>query len=229
MALRLQQPGVQPIGQFDGYDLEATAILGGEVGTLLALTLPSTDLAAKDADGSDGYAGAATKTRAAVTRTLADGARPLFLLDDGTSYYGTLFGSVVGATAGQVSTGGAVLGPHTATGSGKITCWDKPGLYAVTLDAVDTTASTGLVVGNNSLSAGDALYATSAGRLTPNSSVDFDTSGGCIVGRFVEFSTDGSLVTTPTHLVSALHSPSGSTAVQTEFTQAVFYWNPPVA
>ena len=59
--------------------------------------------------------------------------------------YGTLFGAVVGGTVGQQVNGpttftGAILGPHTSTGSGKTTCWDKPGLYAVSLDAVDTTS-----------------------------------------------------------------------------------------
>ena len=201
MALRLLQTGLMPIGNFDGYDSEITSYLGGEVVTLAGVKI-GTDKAAKDID--DGYVGTGNKTRPVVTFNLADGSRPLFLADDGTLHYGTLFGQVVGGTVGQVVTGGAQLGPHSATGSGKITCWMSPGMYAVTLDAVDTTASTGLIPSHTTLAVGDALYATSAGKLTPNSGADFD-SGGVVVARFVEFSTDGSLVTTPNNLVSALH------------------------
>lgn len=225
MALRILQPGVQPLGQFDGLDAEVLTTLGGEVATLTGVDITAGDLAASDID--DGYVGTTTKTRPAVTITLSTGDRPLFLTDDGTSNYGTLFGEVVGGTVGQVSTGGAVLGPHTATGSGKTTLWDKPGLYAVTLDAVDTTAGTGLVPDNATLSVGDSLFATAAGLLTPAAGSSFE--GGLVVARFVEFMTDGSLVTTPVQLVSALNSPSGQAAQQLQFTQAVIHWNPPVS
>ena len=72
---------------------------------------------------------------------------PFYLTDDGTasngsppsSGYGTLFGSLVGGNVGQVVTGGTLLGPHTAAGSGKITLWMNPGLYGVSLDALDVT------------------------------------------------------------------------------------------
>ena len=107
--------------------------------------------------------------RPAVTRLwgyggyLSDGyARPIMLADEGIIGYGTLFGAVVGGTVGQQVNGpttytGAVLGPHTATGSGKVTCWDKPGLYAVSLDAVDTTASVGFQPTNTTLTVGACL------------------------------------------------------------------------
>lgn len=216
MALKLLQPGVQPLGQFDGYDGDYLTILGGEVGTLRAVGLTDGDHAAKDADGSDGYVGTSTKVRPAVTKTLVSGNRPLFLLDEGTSGYGTLFGSVLGGIAGQLTTG-TVLGPHTATGSGKVTCWDKPGLYAVTLNAVDTAAD-GLVPSNAALSVGDPLYATAAGLLTPEASRSFEAT--LVVARFVEFSTNGSMVTTPVHLVTTLQ--------QLTFTEAVIHFNPPV-
>lgn len=222
MALKILQSGIQPLGQFDGYDNEITlgagGILGGEVATLVGFAFEvGTDLAAKDADGSDGYVGVASKKRAIVTRNLPDGARPLFLTDDGAKGYGTLFGQLVGATAGQVI-GGDQLGPHTAAGSGKVTIWDKPGLYAVTLDAVDTTAGTGLVPDNGTLDVGDPLYATSTGLLTPDIGSSFDTAQ-VVVGRFVEFATDGSTVTTPSYI-------AGESSV--EFTQAVFHFNPEV-
>lgn len=233
MTLRTLQPGILPLGQFDGLDADATSTLGGEVCTLTAVAVTGTDLAAKDADGSDGYFGIPpSHARPAVTTTLASGNRPLFLCDDGsagtldTRGYGTLFGRIVGGTTGQQVTGGAVLGPHTATGSGKVTVWDKPGLYAVTLDAADTTATTGLVTNNPTLTVGDALFATTAGLLTPNSGVQFEA---VTIGRFVEFNTEGSLVTTPNTQVSALNSPSGSgDPALTLFTNAVFTFNPEI-
>lgn len=226
MALKLLQPGNQPLGQFDGYDGVALSVRGGEVGTITGIAVTGIDLAAADADGSDGYVGVPPNhVRAVVTTVLASGNRPLGLIDDGNSGYGVLFGQVVGGTAGQV-TAGAVLGPHTATGSGKLTFWDKPGLYAVTLDAVDTAAD-GLVPANGSLSVGDPLYASATGVLTPVVGDSFEAS--LVVARFIEFSTGGSLVTTPVHLTAAANSPTGSAGQQTNFTEAVIHFNPPVA
>jgi hypothetical protein len=213
MALKILQPGIQPLGQFDGYDSEYLLTKGGEVGTFIGVPLAS-DRAAKDADGSDGYV---NNMRPAVTITLASGTRPLFLIDDGIEGYGTVFGSVIGGIAGQ-NVSGTQLGPHTATGSGKLTIWDKPGLYAVTLDAVDTDAADGLVPTNLSLSVGDPLYATAAGLLTPDSAKQFEA---VVVGRFVNFEANGSLVTTPHSLVSPL------TESKLRLTQAVFSFSPP--
>lgn len=227
MALRLQQPGIQPLGQFDGYDADYLNVLGGEVGSFIGVAVSGTDIAAADADGSDGYVGLPpANTRPAITVQLASGMRPLGLIDDGTLNYGTLFGQVVGGVAGKVVTGGAVLGPHTAAASGKLTFWDKPGTYAVTLDAVDTD-SDGLVPSNGSLAVGDALYATSAGLLTPAAAKSFESGPAPVVARFLEFTTDQSLVTTPNYLVSALNSPSGSGAQQLNFTQAIIHFHPP--
>jgi hypothetical protein len=235
MALKLLQAGVQPLGQFDGYDTLttlATGCLGGEVATLVNYafegTTAGTDQAAKDADGTDGYVGAGTeKFRPIVTTDIPSGARPLFLVDEGSTGYGTLFGEIVGSICGKVANvpgSGTRLGPHTAEGSGKVTLWDKPGLYGATLDAVDTTAVTGLTVDNPTLDVGDPLYAfASTGVLTPNDAAAFES---VVVARFVEFSTNGSLVTTPNFLVAATNSPSGSVAAQVAFTQAVFHFDP---
>ncbi len=221
MALRLLQSGIQPLGQFDGLDAEVTSGLGGEVCTFTYVSItPGTDDAAKDIE--DGYV-AQANTRPAVTTTLTSGARPLFLCDDGTSNYGTLFGEVVGASVGLQSTGGTVLGPHTATGSGKLTLWDKPGLYAVTLDAVDTTLNSGLVPTNPALAGGDALYATAAGLLTPAVGSAFES---VVLGRFIEFTGEGSLVTSTLDLVQATNSPVGASAPGATFTQAVIHWSP---
>ena len=167
MALKLLQPRALPYGQFDGKDSEVTSFKGGEVAMFAYVGIAqSVDKHAADVD--DGYVSTADKTRPVVTKTLVSGKRPLFLTDDGTSGYGTLFGEVVGATVGMIVTGGTALGPHSAAGSGKITLWDAPGLYGVTLDAADTTATTGLHAANPTLAGGAALYATTAGLLTPN-------------------------------------------------------------
>lgn len=216
MALKPLQAQL-PLGQFDGLDTEFTTLKGGEVVGLVGSVLGADKAAA---DLNDGYVGTTVKRRPVVTKSLTTGMRPLWLSDDGTTGYGTLFGTVVGGTAGQVVTGGASLGPHTATGSGKVTCWAMPGLYAVSLDAVDTNATTGLAPSNSTLTVGAALYATSAGLLTPNAASSFE--GALVVARLIEFTTSGSLVTTPNNLVSAANSPSGNAAADLlKFTEAV--------
>ena len=223
MALKLLQPGTQPLGQFDGKDSEVLTLKGGEVVTFASTALSALDLAAYDS--FDGYVNSLKRTF--VTKAGRSGVRPLMLADDGISGYGTLFGTVVGGTVGQVSYGAssvvpasAQLGPHTATGSGKVTLWDKPGLYAVSLDAVDTAAD-GLVPSNATLDTGAALSFTSGGLLTPAASGQAVHATNDIVGRFVDFDNNGSLVTTPNKLISSLATSS--------FTFAVFYFNPPSA
>lgn len=227
MALKLLQPGVQPLGQFDGDDSYTLGLLGGEVVTFGSTLLSGSDKAAFDV--FDGYAVPATPRRPFVTplgrSSTTSSSRPLMLADEGISGYGTLYGSVVGGTVGQVVTGGTVLGPHTATGSGKVTCWDKPGLYAVSLDVLASD-----VQPTQSIAVGAALYATvantsAAGFLTATS------SGNVLCARFIEFVTNGSLVNTPNHLVAALNSPSGnvSSTLGKTFAYAVIHFNPPVS
>lgn len=214
MALKPLQAQL-PFGQFDGYDTDVVVggLKGGEVVTLIPYGLTGTDQAASDANGADGYTGTTSKYRTIVTKTLGAGSRPLFLADDGVSGYGTLFGQLVGAVAGQ-KTSGAAIGPHTASGSGKVTIWNYPGLYAVTLDAVNTAAD-GLVPTNASVWAGKAITATTAGLLTPVGSSAGSFDSNLVVARMVEFGTNGSLVTTPNYLTGT---------VQTAFTQAVISW-----
>jgi hypothetical protein len=244
MSLKLLQPGVQPLGQFDGVDSEVLTFKGGEICTFSyvttsgqpGVTTPGLDQAAYDQ--FDGYVNVSgTFKRPAVTKTFAATsmvARPLMLADDGIAGYGTLFGSVVGGAVGQQVSGGAVLGPHTATGSGKMTCWDKPGLYAVSLDAVNTAATTGLQPTNTSLVGGDVLGLTTAGLLTPTATGTGAgapvTNGGnaVVVGRLVEFNTNQSLVTTPNYLVAALNSPSGNVSSERPraFQFATIYFAP---
>lgn len=228
MALKILQAGIQPLGQFDGLDSQVTTVKGGEVAGFTYVSITGSDQHASDVN--DGYVSDTKKTRPAATVTLASGMRPLFLVDDGTVGYGMLFGTVIGGAVGQTSygplstvPGSAVLGPHTAAGSGKLTLWDKPGLYAVTLDACDTNGATGLAPTNTTLSGGAALYATTAGLLTPNVAVAFEA---VVVGRFIEFSATGSRVTSSLDQVSALNSPSGTIAGYKPFAQAVFHFHP---
>lgn len=255
MALKLLQPGIQPLGQFDGLDIDVLTLKGGEVVSFAqvvtagqpGVTTPGNDQAAYDV--FDGYVNeGGTFKRPAVSRlwgslsTLTSTAtqRPLMLSDEGILGYGTLFGAVVGGTVGQQVNGpttytGAVLGPHTATGSGKCTCWDKPGLYAVSLDAVDTNVTGGLVPTNTGLTVGTALSFTAStglgtgGLLTPQAGTgSIPVTGTPLVGHLVEFNTNQSLVTTPNFLVAALNSPSGniSSVGPRAFQFATIYFAP---
>jgi len=246
MALILKQAGVQPLGQFDAVDTivadVATGIKGGECAIITGVAVGS-DLAAADADGRDGYVGTPPGTRPVVSTVLNNGGSgtevtgPVGLTDDGGVGYGTLFGSVLGATVGQESFGpgstGTFLGPHTAVASGKVTLWTKPGTYAVTLDATDQNATTGLQTSNPTLTIGDPLYAfANGGLLTPNAGGavvnDSTDANPLIMGRFLNFETNGSLVTTPISLASAANSPVGlpGVAQQQVFTEALIEFGP---
>ena len=199
--------------------IERSSRRRGEVCSFTYVNVAGSDKAAQELDGY--YVGAytcvaaaGTSLRPAVTKTLVSGMRPLFLADEGTAFYGTLFGELVGSVAGQVVPVpylGTQLGPHTAAGSGKVTVWAKPGLYAVTLDAVDTSATSGLQPTNPTLQGGAALYAKTTGVLTPGNAY-FEN---VVVGRFIEFQTNTSLVTTPSNMVGGASN----------WTQAVIHWN----
>jgi hypothetical protein len=199
MTLYIYQPGIQPLGQFDVLDAYLAGIKGGEVGTVYAAARvnSATEKAAKDA--LDGYTNLTDVQRVAVANSItASTQRPLWLLDDGTTGYGTLFGQVIGTPVG-LSTTGTNIGPHTAAASGKVTCWDKDGLYAVSVDNVDDSAD-GLVITNASCDPGLKLDVTPTGLLTPTGST---LAVGVEVGRFLEFETSPSLVNTPASLVGA--------------------------
>lgn len=223
MALVLLNTSGTPLGEFDALDSIVTTVKGGEVMQFTTVATGSaTDKSA--ADTSDGYDYPGT-SRTVLTTTLTSGRGPLMLCDDGTANYGTLFGQVVGGSVGQVVNTGAQLGPHTATGSGKLTAWATPGLFGVTLDACDPATDTGLQPSNGSLSGGKPLYATAAGLLTPDSTKSFQASR--VVGYFSEFRTKGSLVSTPLKLIQALNSPSNATGtLPNALYMAVFVWNP---
>jgi len=197
MALYIYQPGNQPLGQFDGYDTILSTLRGGEIGTVMAL--PRVNSAAERAayDVLDGYTNVTDVQRVGITSRITDAnVRPLWLLDEGTTGYGTLFGQVIGTPVG-LSTTGTNLGPHTAAGSGKVTCWDKPGLYAISVDAVDTSAD-GIVLTNILCDPGVAVSPQLTGVMTLRSAA---TALAVNVGRFLEFETRPFLVTTPPSLV----------------------------
>jgi hypothetical protein len=227
MALKLvNQPG-NALGQFDGKDDEVLTLKGGEVVTFKSVALTAGDASA--ADVLDGYSNpSGTAKRTYVTRTLISSSRPLMLADDGVKGYGTLFGTVVGGTVGQTSYGvnsavpsSALLGPHTATGSGKVTCWHMAGVYAVSLDACDTSSGDGLQPTNTTITTGAQLTYSATGLLTPVGSAAAVGSAP-VVGTFIDFESNGSLVNTPNRLVQSLTDPR-------QFGFALFYFNPPVA
>lgn len=224
MALILHNSGAQPLGQFDGYVGETLNFKGGEICTWAAMAYPTPGAADVNQDGYIVNTGFGKEVPGVSRALLTSASKPLFLSDDGVTGYGTLFGTVVGGAVGTQTTGGVVLGPHTATGSGKVTVWDKQGLYGTTLDAVDT-AATGLVPTNGALSVGAGLTYTATGLLTPVGSSNA-LGGAPVVARFASFENNGSLVTTPTSLVAALNSPSGSVSslAQLKFTQAVYWY-----
>jgi len=236
MSLKLLQAGREPIGQFDGYDGDYLTLKGGEIVTLISVPVPGDKAAADSFDGYTNPGG--VQSRPVVTRNVATTKRPLFLSDDGITGYGTLFGAVVGGVVGQQVNGpttftGQVLGPSTVTGSGKVTCWDKPGYYAVSLDACDTAAVDGLQPTNTTLTTGAALTWTPAsatgGLITPVGSTN-SAGNTVVIGRFIEFESNGSLVTTPNRLVAALNSPSGlvSSLGPRTFNYATFVFSAPM-
>jgi len=207
MALFCLYPGIQPLGDFDLLDTDQSSVLGGEVMTLdeASRTVTSTEKAAYDvfdgyvADAVDAGTPDATRVVARIADDASETYNVFYLSDEGTTHYGTYFGSTVGSPVG-LSTTGTNLGPHTAAGSGKVTLWDKPGLYAVTLTAIsaDVVPTT---VGTNQYDTplpGHVLY-----RETLTGKLCRATGTSDKIAVFVELTSDGSYVTTPTKLIGA--------------------------
>lgn len=200
MALYLLQPGLNPLGDFDFDEVDLPNVVGGDLGTLDEAARANTLTEKAAADVFDGYVADGSSVATRPILRLADSAsetRKLFyLLDDGKAGYGVMFGSVIGTPVG-LSTTGTNLGPHTAAGSGKVTAWDKPGLYAVSRDAVlaDLSDLTDTPL------PGALLY---RGPTSAKLSSLADT--GDKVAMFVEMASNGSLVTTPGRLVGASES-----------------------
>ena len=55
MALKLLQAGIQPIGQFDGYDADYLTIKGGEIGRLFAVPYVYPQTSTSDKAAPDVY------------------------------------------------------------------------------------------------------------------------------------------------------------------------------
>ena len=219
MALFILNPGVSPLGQFDVLDTDVASILGGEIMVLNRVARADTSTERSAYDVKDGYIASDIDTNSPtayrVVALLADDAaapsanKGFYLSDDGTNFYGVMFGTVIGSPLGQ-STTGTSLGPTTMAGSGKITLWDKPGLYAVSLTAVDAhlvTTTAGTVPTHNLYDTplpGELLYRGSTGKISRLTGANETIgSGNDKVGRFVELSSNGSMVTTPARLVGA--------------------------
>ena len=210
MALFILNPGIQPLGDFDLLDTDQASVKGGEIMTLdeASRTVTSAEKAAYDvfdgyiADQVDAGSPTATRVVARIADESSETYKAFYLADDGTTHYGVMFGSVIGAPVGLATTS-TNLGPHSSTGSGKVTLWDKPGLYAVSLDAlaadVVPTSGTNANLYDTPLP-GESLYRSTAGRLTRAAGTSDK------VAMFIELTNNGSMVTTPAKLVGASES-----------------------
>jgi len=149
MALKLLQPSLRPLGQFDLADSSA-AIKGGEIVKLASSAIASDEAAADSHQVGPLLGAAATNFANFTAGTFANGTL-CGLADDGDAGYGTQFGTLIGNNAGkgvQVPTslgatlagGAVVIGPETHTASGKVTVWHAAGLYSVNADALATTS-----------------------------------------------------------------------------------------
>ena len=194
-------PGLMPLGFLDVLDSQLDSLKGGEVMTIgeAARTNSSTETAAADQlDGYD-YERPIANAERPVTRLATTAVLPVFLSDEGLAGYGNLLGQLVGSKTGLVVSGGTNAGPHSAAASGKVTLWDKPGVYTITVDALAATFVSSLQAGG--LTPGSVLGHTSAGLL------QHSTANGAVAGTgvatFLEFSANDSLVTTRATMVGA--------------------------
>lgn len=212
MALFILQPGIQPLGDFDALDTDAGNILGGEVMVLdeASRSVTSTEKAASDV--FDGYvADEVTEATTRVVARIADEATEtydiFYLGDEGKSDYGVLFGTVVGSPTGLSTTGGTNLGPHTTSGSGKVTLWDKEGLYAISLDALSNdvvpTSTYWDGTGSQPIYYDTPLPGTVLYRETLTGKLARASGTSDKIAAFVELADSGTLVKTPARLVGA--------------------------
>ena len=194
MALRPRSANL-PLGQFDVLNTDMANITGGEVVTFTKVARAQTSTETSAADVLDGYLYDDTvprQNRPALTLAATAAQFPLMLADDGIAGYGTLFGSVIGVGTGQ-STVGTQIGPHTAAASGKLTAWDKPGLYAISTTSLAADFVATIPAGG--LTPGQVLGFSATGKLCHSACSTAVASTG--VGNFVEFEpSNTSLVTT---------------------------------
>jgi len=202
MALYPLNPVVPALGAFDMLDTELGSIKGGEVMTFTTAAKANSSTEAAAADVTDGYTG--NNVRVVATFATSAAQFPLYLSDEGNSPdYSTMIGQVVGASVG-LFTSGAVVGPHTALASGKVTLWGTAGLYLVTLDACATDFISKLETAGTSLSPGASLGFNATGKLSHSLCTGAVSASG--VAHFIEYeggTKTGSLVTTSPLYVGA--------------------------
>lgn len=216
MGLKLLQPSLRPLGQFDVKDDDLDAIQGGKYVEL------------EDAGATEGYAAdvgqvgplspAASATTAFEAMTFALEARTDGnmggLADDGTTGYGTLYGTVIGGTAGQgtglgaLSTKGVVtVGPTSALASGKVTVWHAAGLYGVDSAALATATTnstdTGPALIDTNLALNSAVTAIPSGNADRGSLLSSDADVTDQIAIYVGSVTDSSLVSTSERAVTS--------------------------
>jgi hypothetical protein len=219
MALFILQPGIQPLGQFDILDayMSTTPIYGGEVATMTyvkSTNLVSTVTDVSAADANDAYIATANdgkwyRPAVRLVNSGTDSTGPFYLTDDGTTFYGVLVGQIIGGSTGLVTGKGASTatnaGPSSYTGSGKVTVWDKPGMYAVSCDVFGAGI---LTLSSGSFTPGTIPNYTIKDTPLPGAALYFDTNahlcvtggGSTTVARFVEMTNSGGLVQTPARL-----------------------------
>jgi hypothetical protein len=206
--------GGQPYGIFDNLDSNVT--LGGEVATLTGVPVTGSDKHARDID--DGYtttAGPNSFTRPAATCVLTGSEGGfVFLTDDGISGYGTLFGTMIGTAAGTVQDNSYTFGPPSYAGSGKMTLWNNPGLYGITLDALHPNFN----YNSPSLAVGTPVFYAANGKLCLTAD---KVSGAPAVGHFIEFTAGDTLVSTPNSFAR-----SGMNGKGIGLKYAVINWRP---
>ena len=232
MALYPLNANLNPMGRFDILNTDASGILGGEVMTLHNTSITNTSTETAAADVFDGYiatgvdSGTTTRTRvvARVATTSYVGSpyyNVFYLADDGAAGYGVLFGSIIGGNTGMVTGQGASTatnaGPSSLSGSGKITLWNSPGLYAITLDAVDhANATTAIVLPTTSSGAFDT---PAPGALLGINATGYlcRYSSGPTVAQFVELSASGGRVQTNARIF-------GGAPTTSSFDRVVIQW-----
>ena len=208
MALKLLNPGLRPLGQFDLDDTDAGLIVGGEH---VALASVRADVEGYAADvGLMADFDVTPPVVPTFQRDQRTGQAVGGLADEGGAEYGTQFGSLIGQNAGRstqfgTQAGAVVVGPTTDQASGKVTVWAQSGLYGVTGDA----AAAGVLAGTNT---NDRLTAAAGTGLL------VDAGAGAIaattVALYVSEVNDTSLVSTTATAVGA--------AAQTEY-HAIFH------
>jgi hypothetical protein len=233
MALFPLNPGIQPIGMFDILNTDASSILGGEVMTLASTSITNTSTETAASDVFDGYiatgvdTGTTTRTRlvARIASTSYQGTPyyyAFYLADEGTAGYGVLVGTVIGSSTGLVTGSGAStatnVGPSSLAGSGKVTLWNQPGLYAITLDAVDHSAT---------LTSAIVAPTTASGAFDtplPGAILGINATGllcryvsGPIVAQFVELTGSGGRVQTNARIF-------GGAPTTSQFDRVVIQW-----